>query len=97
MKVKEQTNAEIAARYGVSTRTVSKLRGRNRDWWTQQRRELRARAAALRATGMRWVDIGKALGVTENAARALGKRAAGAWAGTSSPRPESDTGDLFAA
>lgn len=94
---KEPTNAEIAERFGVSTRTVSKIRGRSRDWWTQHRREIRQKAARLRATGMTWAEVGKALGVSESAARALGKRATGAWA-DGSPQPARDTAtpDLFA-
>lgn len=92
---KEPTNAEIAERFGVSTRTVSKIRGRSRDWWTQHRREIRQKAARLRATGMTWAEVGKALGVSESAARALGKRATGAWADGARVERDPNTGDLF--
>lgn len=94
---KEPTNAEVAARFGVSTRTVSKIRGRSRDWWIQQRRDMQSKAASLRATGMPWAEVGKAIGVSATAARALGRRGAGAWADSAQASPERDpnTADLF--
>ena len=70
------TNREVAERFGVSTKTVTRALKRDPRWWTQWRRELRQKAAALKATGMTWRQVGEALGgVSEEAARALGKRA----------------------
>lgn len=70
------TNREVAERFGVSTKTVTRALKRDPRWWTQWRRELRQKAADLKATGMTWRQVGEALGgVSEEAARALGKRA----------------------
>lgn len=91
------TNKELAERFGVSVRTVQRATRRDPRWWTERRRALREKAAALRATGMKWADVAAALGVTESSARALGKRGAGAWADSAQASPERDpnTADLF--
>lgn len=69
------TNREVAERLGVSRSTVSRTLKRDPRWWTQWRRELRQKAADLKASGMTWRQVGEALGgVSEEAARALGKR-----------------------
>lgn len=93
------TNREVAERFGVSVRTVTTALKRDSRWWMEYRRELRRKAAALRATGMTWKQVGAALGgMTENAARSLGKRGAGVWAtGTAAPEKDDTTGDLFGA
>lgn len=90
------TSRELAERHGCSIRTVQRLVGRPRDWWTQERRELRQKAARLRDTGMTWKQVGEALGMSENAARAAGKRARGEWA-SGNPQADRDnlTPDLF--
>lgn len=95
-QLRKKTAAEVAAKLGVSPRTVRRYVAAPRDWWTQQRRELRQKAARLRATGMTWRDVGTALGMTEAAARAAGRRGAGEWA-SSGPQPDRDTTtpDLF--
>jgi transposase len=75
------SNKELAERFGVSTRTVTRVVKRDPRWWTNYRRELRRKAAALHATGMTWKQVGEALGgVSESAARSLGKRGSGEWA-----------------
>lgn len=91
------TNKELAAKFGVSVRTVQRATRRDPQWWVLRRRELREYAARLRATGMAWADVGKALGVSPGAARALAKRGMGAWADTHLPPPDAASGDLFAA
>ena len=69
------TNREVAERLGVSRSTVSRTLKRDPRWWTQWRRDLRQKAADLKATGMTWRQVGEALGgVSEDAARMLGKR-----------------------
>lgn len=97
-QLRKKTAKELAEKFGVSPRTIRNHMAASRDWWTQQRRELREKAASLRATGMTWKAVGEALGVTESAARAMGKRARGEWP-SSGTYPTSDldtaTGDLF--
>lgn len=78
-QLRKKTAKEVAAKLGVSERTVRRYVAAPRDWWKQQRHELREKAATLRDTGMTWKQVGEALGVTEGAARALGKRARGRW------------------
>ncbi len=83
------TNRELAERFGVSTRTVRRATSgrRARDWWPVLRQEMRKEAARLRSTGMTWKQVGEALGgVSESAARSLGKRGSGEW--TSGQQPE---------
>lgn len=94
------TNRQLAERFGVSTRTIRRATSgrRSRDWWTELRREMQRYAAQLRATGMKWAEVGAALGVSEDAARALGRRGAGKWASSSQEQPGTDPNapDLFA-
>lgn len=94
---RRRTARELAERHGISVRTVQRMVGRPRRWWEQHRREIRQKAARLRATGMTWAEVGKALGVSESAARAMGKRATGEWADGGQKRTERDpnTRDLF--
>lgn len=94
---RRRTARELAERHGVSVRTVQRMVSRPRDWWTQHRRDMQAKAAQLRNTGMKWAEVGAALGVSENAARALGKRGSGAWADSSQQKIEQDTStvDMF--
>lgn len=89
--LRKKTARELADRFGVTTRTIRNHMAAPRDWWKEHRRALREKAAALRATGMKWADVGKALNVSESSARALGKRGAGAWSGTRA----SNSADLF--
>lgn len=95
-QLRKKTARELAEKFGVSPRTIRNHVAAPRDWWTQHRRELRQKAARLRATGMTWREVGNALGMTESAARAAGRRAAGHWA-SSGLQPERDTTtlDLF--
>ncbi len=75
-----KTNGQVAAKFGISARTVSRMRGRSRSAYIEECRALREKAAALRDQGMTWKQIGEALGlVSENAARAMTKRARGEW------------------
>lgn len=94
-QLRKKTARELAEKFGVCPRTIRNHIAAPRDWWTQQRRELRQKAARLRATGMPWAEVGKALGVSESAARAMGRRAAGAWAGSPQPERDDTTADLF--
>ncbi|KAB2748880.1 MULTISPECIES: hypothetical protein [Brucella] len=92
------TNREVAAKFGVSVRTVTTALKRDPRWWTEHRRELQRKAAALRATGMSWREVGKTLGgVSENAARAMGKRGMGLWDSGQKPQRDDATADLFTA
>lgn len=95
--LRKKTAREVAEKLGVSPRTVRRYVAAPRDWWTQQRRDMQRKAASLRATGMPWAEVGKALGVSATAARALGRRGAGAWADSAQASPERDpnTADLF--
>lgn len=69
------TNREVAERFGVCTRTVTRALKRDPRWWTNYRRDLQQKAVDLKATGMTWREVGEALGgVSEEAARAMGKR-----------------------
>lgn len=69
------TVREAAEKFGVSRSTVSRVLKRDPRWWTEWRRDLRQKAADLKATGMTWRQVGEALGgVSEDAARMLGKR-----------------------
>jgi len=96
-QLRKKTARELAEKFGVSPRTIRNHVAAPRDWWAQHRREIRQKAARLRATGMTWAEVGKALGVSESAARALGKRATGEWADGGQKRTERDpnTRDLF--
>lgn len=85
-QLRKKTAKEVAAKLGVSERTVRRYVAAPRDWWKQHRREIRAKAAELRKSGMTWKQIGESLGVTESAARALGQRALGMWADAHTPK-----------
>lgn len=93
-QLRKKTAAEVAAKLGVSPRTVRRYVAAPRDWWTQHRRNLQLKAAQLRATGMTWREVGNALGMTEAAARAAGRRGAGAWADSNQPKPDRDPNTL---
>ena len=95
---RNKTNGEVATKFGISVRTVQRMVGRPRDEFLAERRALRQKAAALRATGMTWAEVATALEVTEGAARAMGKRGVGAWSdGNPPPDRDPDTPDLFEA
>jgi len=96
-QLRKKTARELAEKFGVSPRTIRSHIAAPRAWWTEHRRSLQRKAAQLRSTGMKWADVGMALGVSENAARALGKRGSGEWATSSQPLPGSDpnTPDMF--
>jgi DNA-directed RNA polymerase specialized sigma24 family protein len=83
------TVREAAEKFGVSTRTVSRVLKRDPRWWQEHRRDLQRKAAALRATGMTWEQIGAAMGTTPGAARAAARRGAGVWA-DSGQKPQRD-------
>lgn len=87
------TNREVAERLGVSRSTVSRTLKRDPRWWTQWRRDLRLKALALYEQGMTWRQVGEALGgVSEEAARALGRRAR---LTREAQQPDAETADLF--
>lgn len=87
------SNRELAERFGVSTRTVTRAIKRDPRWWTQHRRDLREKALTLHEQGMTWRQVGEALGgVSENAARMMGNRARAARA---AQQPDAETADLF--
>lgn len=95
--LRKKTARELAEKFGVTPRTIRNHMAAPRDWWTQQRRELRAKAAALRATGMTWPQIGQALGCSSEAARALGSRGMGKKGAQPLPDRDPNTRDLFSA
>ena len=74
------TVSQMAEKFGVSRSTVARTLKRNPRWWAEYRRDLRRQAAELRSQGMTWDQVGAALGVSGNAARAAAKRATGQWA-----------------
>jgi transposase len=78
-QLRKKTAKEVAAKLGVSARTVRRYVAAPREWWKEHRREIREKAATLRDTGMTWKQVGETLGVTEGSARALAKRARGQW------------------
>ena len=91
-----KTSARIlAAKFGVSERTIRNHVAAPRAWWENQRREIRAKAASLRATGMKWADIGKLLGCSEEAARALGSRGIGKKGAVVVAKRDPNTIDMF--
>jgi len=94
---RRKTNAEVAAKFGISTRTVRRMVGRPRAEYLAECRAHRAKAAALRATGMTWAEVGAAMGVSESAARAMAQRGRGAWSDSAPPSDprDPDTADLF--
>ena len=92
------TVREVSEKLGVSRSTVSRVLKRDPRWWQEHRRERQRKAAALRATGMTWEQIGAAIGATPGAARAAAKRGAGVWADSGQkPVIDDTTGDLFTA
>lgn len=91
---RKKTARELAEKFGVTPRTIRNHMAAPRNWWEEQRRAMRAKAIALRATGMTWPQVGEALGCSSEAARALGKRARAELANAQQRDP--NTADLFA-
>jgi len=90
-QLRNKTAREVAQKLGVSPRTVRRYVAAPRDWWEDHRRAMRAKAVALRSTGMTWAQIGEELGCSDEAARAMAKRAA-----SEQIERDPNTGDLFA-
>lgn len=90
-QIRSKTARELAAKFGVTERTIRNHMAAPRSLWEDHRRAMRAKAAALRSTGMTWAQIGEELGCSDEAARAMAKRAAAEQSGR-----DPNTGDLFA-
>lgn len=69
-----RTAAEVAAKLGVTPRTVRNYLATPRKEYEAKARERRRRAAELRAKGLPWADVGRELGVSATSARLLALR-----------------------
>ena len=78
MKVKnrkrELTAKEYAEQYEISVRTVKRYFSQDREDYEQEAKQRRLKAFVLRESGMKWADVGIALGTTKHGAIALYKR-----------------------
>lgn len=74
MKKYRRTAAEVAAKLGVTPRTVRNYVSTPRSEYEAAARERRQKAAELRAQGKTWADVGLELGVSATAARLLAAR-----------------------
>ena len=69
-----RTAAEVAAKLGVTPRTVRNYLATPRKEYEATAKERRRRAAELRARGLAWAEVGLELGVSATAARLLALR-----------------------
>lgn len=93
---RRKKNREVAKHFGISISTVKRMVGRPRAEFLEERRALREKAARLRATGMTWVEVGTALGVSEGSARSMAQRSSGAWTNPKQQQSSTDhTVDMF--
>jgi hypothetical protein len=94
MTTPRKTNGQVAAKFNISARTVSRMRGRSRAAYLAECHDLRKKAAALHDTGMTWAQVAAALGVTVGAARAAAKRGIGSWLDGQQPERDERQQDL---
>lgn len=94
-QLRKKTAREIGEKLGLSARTIRRYVAAPRNWWEDHRREIRAKAARLRATGMKWSEIGKVLGCSTEAARALGSRGMGKKGAAVVDKRDPNTIDMF--
>ncbi|EIT1334331.1 HTH domain-containing protein [Salmonella enterica] len=71
---RNKTAKEIAQRLNISDRTVRKLIALPREDYEKEAKQRRLKAFVLRESGMKWADVGIALGTTKHGAIALYKR-----------------------
>lgn len=64
----------MAQRLNISDRTVRKLIALPREDYEKEAKQRRLKAFVLRESGMKWADVGIALGTTKHGAIALYKR-----------------------
>lgn len=79
MAALEQTKRKKPAKYfaekmGVSVRTVKRYIAQPRKDYESEAKQRRLKAFVLRESGMKWSDVGIALGTTKHGAIALYKR-----------------------
>ncbi|MGN2884866.1 plasmid replication protein, partial [Klebsiella pneumoniae] len=71
---RNKTAKEMAQRLNISDRTVRKLIALPREDYEKEAKQRRLKAFVLRESGMKWADVGIALGTTKHGAIALYKR-----------------------
>ncbi|ECG7208043.1 TPA: HTH domain-containing protein [Escherichia coli] len=71
---RNKTAKEMAQRLNISDRTVRKLIALPREDYEKEAKQRRLKAFVLRESGMKWSDVGIALGTTKHGAIALYKR-----------------------
>lgn len=71
---RNKTAKEMAQRLNISDRTVRKLIALPRKDYEKEAKQRRLKAFVLRESGMKWSDVGIALGTTKHGAIALYKR-----------------------
>lgn len=73
-QLRKKTAREIAARFGVSERTVRAHVAEDRDTYESRAAERRKVAGTMADNGASWADIAEAVGGSEWSARALVRR-----------------------
>ena len=71
---RKMTAREAAARFGVHPRTIRKVVAEPRDEWEARGRARQEEALALREQGLSYAELGRALGVSRDAAAGLVRR-----------------------
>ena len=71
---RNKTAKEMAQRLNIIDRTVRKLIALPREDYEKEAKQRRLKAFVLRESGMKWADVGIALGTTKHGAIALYKR-----------------------
>lgn len=95
-RLRTKTARELAAEFNVTPRTVRNHVAAERQWWLDHRHSLRAKASALKESGLTWREVGEQLGITEGAARAAGARARGRWKDAQSTQSDTVSGGVTA-
>lgn len=75
LRKRKRTATEVARLTGRTPRTVRRYASWGRDEYLQAAQARRERAQELRARGLKWKEIGEAMGISAAAARALWNRA----------------------
>lgn len=73
-KKRDRTAKDYADQYGISVRTVKRYFSQDRDVYEDEARKRRLKAFCLRNMGLKWKEVGEALGTTKDGAIALYKR-----------------------
>lgn len=72
---RKATAREMAARLGVSDRTIRRLVAESRDDYISRAEQRRLAAVELREAGESWAMVAEKLGTSVDGAKALGQRA----------------------